>query len=111
MSLARNVDVGSYLKASYPMNMHILEIMNYTGKSGNSRFYLAARARQEGEYLALTCLQTPRGLVPGPGTFPCAQGMQRKVRGRGQEECQGNSHKPGCICKGAQESYSSINTR
>lgn len=42
------------------MNIYILEMTNYTGKSGvsipwDSRFYLG----EEGEHLAQTCLQTP----------------------------------------------------
>lgn len=47
------------------MIIYILEIMNYTGKSGfsrawSSRFYL----EEEGEPLAQVCLQTPGALGP-----------------------------------------------
>lgn len=82
------------------MNIYILEITNYAGKSGfsktwNSRFYLPdpAKQRKVSTWLRHPCRHLvvwgPGGLVPGPGTIPCAHEMQRKVRGWGQED---NSH-------------------
>lgn len=73
------IDVGSFLKASYPMNIYILEIRNYTGKFGfsmawNSRFYLPEPAGQS---------KAGSDILQTPGTTPCVRGAEE---GRGWDK-------------------------